>query len=231
MTTARAVHVVEIQRDSVRALLRTFVIGLTAFLTVVDLFATQAILPSLVRVYGVSPAAMGSAVNATTIGMAASGLGIALLSRHIDRRRGTLLGLALLSIPTLLLGTMPSLPVFTALRIVQGVLMAAAFTLTLAHLAEMGSERNVASAFAAYITGNVASNLFGRLLSAAVADHLGLAANFYVFAGLNLSGALLVYYSMGRIRPMEAGGMAMGAMVAAWREHVRSGPLRAAFAV
>ena len=47
--------------------LRNFVIGLTAFLTVVDLFATQAILPSLARHYQVTPAAMGLAVNATTI--------------------------------------------------------------------------------------------------------------------------------------------------------------------
>ena len=31
------------------AVLRSIVIGLTAFLTVVDLFATQAILPSLAR--------------------------------------------------------------------------------------------------------------------------------------------------------------------------------------
>jgi hypothetical protein len=34
------------------ALLRSFVIASTAFLTVVDLFATQAILPSLARAYG-----------------------------------------------------------------------------------------------------------------------------------------------------------------------------------
>ena len=47
-------------------LLRTVVIGLTAFLTVVDLFATQAILPSLTRAYSVTPAAMGFAVNAST---------------------------------------------------------------------------------------------------------------------------------------------------------------------
>src|SRR5690349_20787291 len=40
-------------------ILRSLVIGLTAFLTVVDLFATQAILPSLTRHYGVTPAAMG----------------------------------------------------------------------------------------------------------------------------------------------------------------------------
>jgi YNFM family putative membrane transporter len=40
------------------ALFRIVVIALTAFLTVVDLFATQAILPSLTRHYGVTPAAM-----------------------------------------------------------------------------------------------------------------------------------------------------------------------------
>ena len=51
--------------------LRAFTIGLTAFLTVVDLFATQAILPALTAAYGVTPAAMGFAVNASTIGMAA----------------------------------------------------------------------------------------------------------------------------------------------------------------
>ena len=50
--------------------LRSLAIGLTAFLTVVDLFATQAILPSLTRHYHVTPAAMGFAVNATTMGMA-----------------------------------------------------------------------------------------------------------------------------------------------------------------
>jgi hypothetical protein len=53
--------------------LRSLVIGLTAFLTVVDLFATQAILPSLTRHYNVTPAAMGFAVNASTMGMAVAG--------------------------------------------------------------------------------------------------------------------------------------------------------------
>ncbi|MBV9251769.1 MAG: MFS transporter, partial [Acetobacteraceae bacterium] len=152
---------VEVGKHPFTILRRTVVIGLTAFLTVVDLFATQAILPSLARVYGVAPAIMGSAVNASTIGMAVSGLAVALLSRHIDRRLGILLSLMILSVPTLLLATMPSLPIFAALRIAQGVLMAAAFTLTLAYLAESCSVQDSATAFAAYITGNVASNLFG----------------------------------------------------------------------
>src|SRR5262249_61258293 len=89
--------------------LRTIVIGLTAFLTVVDLFATQAILPSLTRVYRVTPAAMGFAVNASTMGMAAAGLIVSVFSRHIDRRFGILVSLALLSIPTALLAAPPRL--------------------------------------------------------------------------------------------------------------------------
>ena len=123
-----------VSRHNAGAFLRTLVIGLTAFLTVVDLFATQAILPSLVKAYQVSPAAMGFAVNASTMGMAVAGLTVALFSRRIDRRRGILLSLTLLSIPTALLAVAPDLMVFTALRIVQGVFMATAFTLTLAYL-------------------------------------------------------------------------------------------------
>src|SRR3989442_9469501 len=75
-------------QGSTSALLRSFVIGLTAFLTVVDLFATQAILPSLAKAYQVSPAAIGFAVNASTIGMAGAGLAGAVFRPPIQRPRG-----------------------------------------------------------------------------------------------------------------------------------------------
>ena len=211
--------------------LRNFVIGLTAFLTVVDLFATQAILPSLARAYGVSPAAMGLAVNASTVGMAVAGLVVALFSRRIARRGGILFSLALLAVPTSLLAIAPNLTVFTALRICQGLCMSTAFTLTLAYLAEQCSARAMTNAFAAYITGNVASNLFGRLMSAGLADHLGLAANFYVFAALNLAGAALVYFTLKRTPPARSGAAAGLSPFAALSEHLGNGPLCASFGI
>src|SRR6516165_8541266 len=85
------------------AVLGSVVIGLTAFLTVVDLFATQAILPSLAQHYDVTPGAMGFAVNASTIGMAIAGLVVGSFSPHIDRRTGILASLLLLAVPTSLL--------------------------------------------------------------------------------------------------------------------------------
>src|SRR5213080_4546261 len=182
MTSSTDIHAMAAPSSNAAtgALLRSVVIGLTAFLTVVDLFATQAILPSLAKAYQVSPAAIGFAVNASTIGMAVAGLAVALFSHRNDRRRGILASLTLLSIPTALLAVAPDLTTFTFLRIAQGVCMSTAFALTLSYLAENCSATDTAGAFAAYITGNVASNLVGRLMSAAFVDHFGLAGNFYV---------------------------------------------------
>src|SRR6516164_10860682 len=129
------------------AFLRSLVICTTAFLTLVDLFATQAILPSLTRHYGVTPAAMGFAVNASTMGMAIAGLGVAFFSHWIDRRLGVLISLALLAIPTALLASAPDLTTFTMLRITQGLFMASAFSLTLAHLGEQCSAMDAGGAF------------------------------------------------------------------------------------
>src|SRR5581483_5852212 len=102
------------------------VIGAIAFLTLVDLFATQAILPILTRRYGVTPAAMGLAVNACTLGMAIASFVVGLLSPRIDRRAGTAASLALLAVLTFLLASAPNLAAFATIRVLQGLCMASA---------------------------------------------------------------------------------------------------------
>jgi MFS transporter, YNFM family, putative membrane transport protein len=217
-------------RHSPGLVLRSIIIGLMAFLTVVDLFATQAILPSLTRHYGVTPAAMGFAVNASTMGMAIAGLIVGFFSPRIDRRSGILISLILLAGPTTMLATAPNLTVFTVLRVAQGLCMASAFTLTLAYLGEQCSATDAGGAFAAYITGNVASNLIGRFISAAVVDSFGLATNFYFFAMLNLAGAVLVYFTIHRVKPMHAMSVDQSPL-SAMIEHWRNPALRAAFGI
>jgi len=203
---------------------------LTAFLTVVDLFATQAILPSLAQAYQVTPAAMSFAVNASTMGMAVAGLSVAFFSRRIDRRIGILISLCVLAIPTALLASAPNLTIFAILRVTQGLCMASAFTLTLAYLGEECSAMDAGGAVAAYITGNVASNLIGRLISAGVADHFGLAANFYFFAMLNLAGAVLVYFTVRSTLPMPLMEDS-STPLAIWSKHLRNRPLLASFGI
>jgi YNFM family putative membrane transporter len=206
------------------------IIALIAFLTLVDLFAAQAILPSLVQKFGVSRATMGVAVNASTFGMAIAGIAVALFGRNIDRRSGIWVSLALLAIPTTLLAVTDDITTFALLRVAQGLCMSAAFTLTMAYLAEHFSPGQATGALAAYVTGNVASNFFGRIMSAAVADTFGISTNFLTFAALNLAGAALVWLTLKRTERMMATGGTMPAMNA-WSVHFRDHELRATFAI
>ena len=209
---------------------RFAIVAAAAFFTLVDLFAAQAILPILALRYGTGPAATSLAVNASAVGMAVAGLGVALFGRRLEHRRGITIALGVLALPTLALAYAPSLMVFAALRFVQGLAMATAFGLTLSYLGERFRATEAASAFAAYITGNVASNLVGRLVAAFVTGGFGLTANFVLFAALNLAGALLIHRTIDRVPPMRGPGMAMSPL-AAVRANLASPPLLAAFGV
>jgi predicted MFS family arabinose efflux permease len=206
----------------------SLLIAVIGFLTLVDLFATQAILPSLARDYGVAPAEIGLAANASTLGMAISGLLFGAFSSALERKRAISLCLFLLSIPTASLAFAPNLTVFAILRVVQGLFMAGAFTLTLAHLAER-CEVRTAQALAAYVTGVVASNLVGRLTAAVVASIVGAEQSFLFFALLNLAGAALVSVTLHRNAPEPMART--GRFWSAWLKHLADPALRRTFAI
>lgn len=210
------------------SLRESLLIAVLGFLTLVDLFATQAILPSLAKIYDVAPAKIGLAANASTLGMAVSGLLMGVVSGALERKRAIALSLFLLSIPTTLLAFAPNLTVFAILRVTQGLFMAAAFTLTLAHLAER-CEVRTANALAAYVTGVVASNLVGRLTAAYVASLIGAEQSFLFFALLNLAGTALVTMTLDRNTPEPM--MVMGRFWAPWFEQLADPALRRTFAI
>lgn len=213
-----------------RFLATPVLIGLVGFLTLVDLFAAQAILPTLAARFHASPAAIGLAANAGTLGMAVSGLALAFVGAGINRRAGIWISLALLTAPTGLLALAGDLATFAALRIAQGVFMAAAFSLTMAYLAERCTAAQSATALAAYVSGAVASNLVGRLVAGTLAETVGVSNSFLFFAALNLAGAALVRVAFSKTTPGEAavGGRAPLQVMAA---HLRNGCLRTSFAI
>jgi predicted MFS family arabinose efflux permease len=210
------------------SLRQSFLIAVIGFLTLVDLFATQAILPSLAQVYHVAPARIGLAANASTLGMAISGLLVGVVSGAVERKRAIALSLLFLSVPTAVLAVTPNLAIFALLRVTQGLFMAAAFTLTLAHLAERCAVRT-ANALAAYVTGVVASNLIGRLTAAYVASLVGAEQSFLFFAILNLAGAASVAVTLHRNPPEPMASV--GRFWDPWVEQLADPALRRTFAI
>lgn len=210
--------------------LRPATVGLIGFLTLVDLFAAQAILRALAAHYGVGPAEIGLAANASTLGMATAGLLAGALGRRVDRRRAIWVSLGLLAVPTMLLSVAPNLTAFALLRIAQGLCMATAFTLTLTYLAERCTATGAATALAAYVTGGVASNLIGRLVAATVAGYAGTGVSFLLFAALNLFGAVMVAGALSAGAPEGDEGPARP-FWAGWGEHLRNGELLRLYAI
>lgn len=207
------------------------IVGVIGFLTLVDLFAAQAILPMLAERFRASSAEMGFAVNASTIGMALAGLGVVFWGGAVDRRFGVVGSLALLSLPTFALSAVDDLTVFTALRIAQGALMVTAFSLTMSYLAERCTAAQSTTALAAYVTGVVASNLIGRLAAASVADAFGAPASFMLFAALNLAGALLAFAALRAARPMGSALEIPREPGKVIRDHLSNACLRTGFAI
>ena len=64
----------------------------------------------------------------------------------------------------------------------------------------------------------------------AVADQLGLGNNFYLFAGLNLAGAALVFVTLDRMPPPVAAGN-IRSPLQSWAVHLRNPALRASFGI
>jgi predicted MFS family arabinose efflux permease len=207
---------------------RSLLIAVIGFLTLVDLFATQAILPSLAEAYGVRPSEIGVAANASTLGMAIAGLLVGAFSGAVERRRAIALSLLFLAIPTAALAFVSDLFVFALLRVTQGLFMATAFALTLTHLAER-CEVRTAAALAAYVTGAVASNLIGRLTAAFVAGLVGAEQSFLFFAALNIAGAGLCWVALTRNVPEAMARM--GRFWVPWQRHLADAELRKCFAI
>jgi MFS family permease len=142
--------------------------GIAAFL---NLYATQPLLPMLVRIFAASKAAVGMTVSAATIGVALSAPFCGLIAERVGRKRVIVTATLLLAIPTLLASTATSLPVLIFWRFLQGLVMPGIFGVAIAYIAEEWPASNVASAMSLYVSATVLGGFLGRLIAGFAATH------------------------------------------------------------
>ena len=113
---------------------RTFPIVLAGFTAFLDLYATQPLLPLLMRVFNATHVAVSLTVTASTVAVALGAPVVGRLADLIGRKRvivGSSLGLAL---ATGLAATSTSLPQLIFWRFVQGLFTPGVFAITLAYI-------------------------------------------------------------------------------------------------
>ncbi len=153
-----------------RVNLALFAAGLTTFMS---LYCTQALLPELSGVFGVSPTTSSLLVSLTTGTLALAVIPVSSLSERYGRTRVMLVSSVTAAVLGLLMPLSPSFAVLAAVRAVQGIALAGVPAVAMAYLADEVHPEALGGAMGRYIAGNTVGGLLGRLLPGLVTDLAG----------------------------------------------------------
>lgn len=177
------------------------VLGTLVFLNV---YAPQSLLPLLAREFRAGAAEVGGVVGAGLLAMSLASPLVGVLADAVGRRRTVLAAFAGLMLPAALAALAPSLPLLSAARFAQGLLIPGVMVALNAYIAEEVPPESRARALTSYVTGTVLGGFLGRFLSGLVAGWGNWHAAFWLLAAASLAGFLLARAGLPRERAFHA---------------------------
>lgn len=172
--------------------------GFTAFL---DLYATQPLLPMLMRVFDASHFTVSLTVTAPTMAVAIAAPIIGRVSDIAGLKRLIVASAFLLAVATAGASTASGLWSFTAWRFMQGLATPGIFAVAIAYIHAEYPAWFTGRATAAYVSGTVVGGFCGRALTGLVAASFGWKTAFVVLAVVNLAAAGALAMWMPREKP------------------------------
>jgi len=163
--------------------------GFTAFL---NLYATQPLLPLLMRVFNATHFAVSLTVTASTMGVALAAPVVGRIADLIGRKRVIIGSAFVVTLATAMAATSSSLTQFIGWRFVQGLATPGVFGIAIAYVHDEWPTSHVGRAMAAYVSGTVSGGFCGRALVALVASKYDWHIAFAALAVANLAAASLL---------------------------------------
>jgi predicted MFS family arabinose efflux permease len=167
-------------------------VALAGFCTFINLYPTQALLPTLAQAFDTSLAHTGLTVTASLVAVALVAPFVGGISDALGRRRLILGAAVLLAIPTLLAAAAPTLSLLIVCRFVQGLLLPFIFAVTVAYIAEECPGPAAVRATGTYTVGTILGGFMGRFIAGWTAQFVGWRTSFVVLAGITLAAAAVV---------------------------------------
>ena len=202
---------------------------LAGFCAFLDLYATQPLLPMLVRVFHATEVMVSLTVTVATVGVALAAPFAGSISDRAGRKSTIVWSSAALGVFTVLAAWSPGLNALLFWRFLQGVFTPGIFAVTIAYIHDEWHGSESGQATAAYVSGTVVGGFSGRFISGFIATHLDWRWVFVALGVLNLAGALAMWRWLPRERSRPRAVGAAG--FAAVGEHLRNPKLLATYAV
>jgi MFS transporter, YNFM family, putative membrane transport protein len=155
---------------------------LAGFAAFINLYATQALLPLLMRIFQATPGGVSLTVTAATVAVAIAAPVVGGLADRIGRPQVIVGSAMLLTGVTALAATSRTLGQLVGWRFAQGLLTPGIFAVSLAYIHEHWPTSHAGRATAAYVSGTVVGGFCGRAVAGLVAAAAGWRMSFVALA-------------------------------------------------
>jgi MFS transporter, YNFM family, putative membrane transport protein len=209
---------------------RRVAVALAGFITFLNLYAPQALLPMLADAFGASAGDVSLTVSATTFAIALIAPFTGAAADVLGRKRVIATAMAALVVPTVLVALAGGLDGMVLWRFVQGLLLPPIFVVTIAYVGEEFPAGEATGVTGIYLSASSFGGFLGRFLTGVLAEALGWRGAFLSLAAITLAAALAVAVLLPRERSfVRAAGLAGSARQ--MLRHLRNKRLAATYAV
>lgn len=215
-------------RDYRRAVLAMLAAGLATFNA---LYATQALLPTLVDDLGITPTEAALTVSATTGLLAVCIVPMSILSERFGRGRLLIISALAATALGLLLPLAPDATTLIALRALQGIAVAGVPAVAMTWLSEELDPAHLGRAMGIYVAGTTVGGLTGRLIPAGLLEIVNWRVALVVSSLVALSMAVVMTVLLPRQRRFTPKRIGLRTELAAMLDHLRNPRLVGLFVI
>ncbi len=169
---------------------------LAGFITFVNLYITQPLLPTFADVFHVSPAVASLSLSVTTFALAVSLIIVSSLSEAWGRKSLMTISIFAASVLTVALAFSPNFEIILGLRVLQGIVFAGLPAIAMAYLGEEMEPASLGVAMGLYISGNSVGGLSGRVIIGTLTDHYNWHIGMMVLGGISLFVSVLFVWML-----------------------------------
>ena len=215
-------------RNYRRAVLAMLAAGLATFNA---LYATQALLPTLVDDLRITPTAAALTVSATTGMLAVCIVPMSILSERFGRGRLLIISALTATALGLLLPLTPDAGTLIALRALQGIAIAGVPAVAMTWLSEELDPADLGRAMGLYVAGTTVGGLTGRLIPAGLLEIVDWHTSLVVSSAVALTMAIIMTVLLPRQRRFTPERIGLRTELTAMFDHLRNPRLLGLFII
>ncbi|HWI50435.1 MAG TPA: MFS transporter [Rummeliibacillus sp.] len=200
-----------------------------AFSTFANLYMTQPVLPTLSKVFHISPTTASLSLSLTTISLAISMLIVGSLSEAWGRKPIMTFSMIAVAILTLLIAFVPSYHMLLVLRVIQGIVFAGLPAIAMAYLGEEIEPASLGAAMGLYISGNSIGGLAGRIIMGTVSDFFNWRIGMMTIGIISLLVAIAFYFLLPESKNFKPEKLAFKSLFKSMLMHLKDPALLSLF--